>query len=161
MTEQEPWFVQERAVAFASLILTEQDNVSVRHQDGSEAMDLLAEVRLYGKSTLRFFGVKLLAAVNLADAKAMALPPKAMEGVTLPVCIFVIGAAEPEGVWAWALEPVVEEAGAALRLCVLGDWQPLGRDTAAQVVKRVNAYYDALAGKQPARTRGRASATGS
>ena len=68
MTKLAPWFVEERAIAFASLLLTRRHNVIVKAQtDADRALDLLVEVLKDGKSTLRFLGVQLVADLDLPD----------------------------------------------------------------------------------------------
>ena len=59
MKKQEPWFIEERGVAFASLVLTKHNDV--RPYAGRDmALDLLVELLKGGKSTRRFFGVQLV-----------------------------------------------------------------------------------------------------
>src|ERR1700739_2015840 len=68
MTKQDPWFIEERAFAFASLVLTKQNDVIVRAHAGADmAIDLLVEVLKDGKSTLRFFGVQIVGYIDLPD----------------------------------------------------------------------------------------------
>ena len=61
MAKQDSWFLEERAFAFASLVLTKRNDVKVHPYVGRDmAIDLLVEVLKDGKSALRFFGVQLV-----------------------------------------------------------------------------------------------------
>lgn len=56
MTRQDPWFIEERALRHAFLVLTKNDAVKVTPHDGQDmGIDLLAEILKRGKPTLRFF----------------------------------------------------------------------------------------------------------
>jgi hypothetical protein len=146
MTKQDPWFFEERAVAFASLVLTKRGDVKVHAQAGGDrAIDLLVEVRKGGRSTLRFFGVQILPCMDLPDApgadeRALAHPPS---DAAFPICVFMIGVRQPEGIYRWALEPVVDAGQAALRRAEGGAWHRLDEAGAARLIDQVNAWYDA------------------
>src|SRR5881296_3422800 len=104
MTKQDPWFIEERAFAFASLVLTKRNDVVVRaHAGADRAIDLLVEVLKDGKSTLRFFGVQLVAYLDLpniqeGDARVLSHLPRDPSEARLPLCVFVIGVRKPEGI---------------------------------------------------------------
>src|SRR5260370_925311 len=105
MTKQDPWFIEERAFAFASLVLTKRNDVAVRPYAGRDiAIDLLVEVLKAGKSTMRFFGVQLVAYLDLptiqnTDERILShLGRDPFEG-GLPLCVFVIGVRKPEGLY--------------------------------------------------------------
>ena len=64
--ETRPVVLDERAFAFASLVLTTREDVVVRPYAGRDiAIDLLVEILKHGKSTMRFFGVQLIADLDL------------------------------------------------------------------------------------------------
>jgi hypothetical protein len=152
MSKQDPWFFKERSFAFASLLLTEHNDVIIRPQDGTDlAVDLLAEIRKDGLSTLRFFGVQIIPFRDLPDiqeanervlARLRGDPLEA----AFPIGVFVIGVSKPEGIWRWVVEPVVEEGQARLRRDVNDSLQPLDQAEADRLIAQVNAWYDALNG---------------
>jgi hypothetical protein len=158
MSKQDPWFLQERAFAFASLVLTKRNDVVVRAHAGQDmAVDLLVEVLKKGKSTLRFFGVQLVACLDLpnlpeAEKRVLSHFPGNPFEAELPICVFVIGVRKPEGIYRWVVEPVIQEGRAILRREVLskGDlqakWQSLDEAGAARLIDQVNAWYDARNG---------------
>jgi hypothetical protein len=155
MTKQDPWFFEERAVEFSSLLLTTRDDVKVQpHTGGDGPLELLAEVLQDGKPTLRFFGVKLIPYLDLPDI------PEAEERVrsllgrnsldgALPLCVFVIGVRRPEGIYRWIVEPVVEDGRASLRRNGEPNWQPLDEAEVARLIDRVKNWYDVLNGDSP------------
>jgi hypothetical protein len=158
MTKQEPWFIEERAFWFASLVLTETGDVKVRAHAGEDmAVDLLAEVLKGGKSTLRFFGVQIVAYLDLpsipnADERVLGHFAGNPFEAQLPVCTFAIGVRKPEGIYRWVVEPVVEDGRARLDRRVRSkqdaetNWHTLDRAGAARLIAQVNDYYDALQG---------------
>jgi hypothetical protein len=152
MIKQEPWFIQERAVAFASLLLTKRKDGIVRAQTGTDTgIALLVEVVKDGKSALRFFGVQLVGSLDLpdvqgADGRALTHLPGEPSDATLPVCVFVIGVRKPEGLYRWVVEPVVADGRALLRRDGQPGWHVLDEAGVGRLIGRVEAWYDALQG---------------
>jgi hypothetical protein len=167
MTKQEPWFIEERAFAFASLVLTKRNDVAVRPNAGRDiAIDLLVEILKGGKSTMRFFGAQLIADLDLptiqnADERVLSHLGRDPFEAGLPLCAFVIGVRKPEGLYRWVVEPVVDNGRAVLQTHVLtqrdvqAKWQTLDDAGAGRLIAQVNAYYDALNTAAPAGELGR------
>jgi hypothetical protein len=165
ITNQEPWFIEERAFALACLVLTIHD-VAVRPHAGHDmAIDLLAEILQDGKSTLRFFGAHLIGYLDLpsiqnADQRVLSHLGRDPFEAGLPLCVFVIGIRKPEGLYRWVVEPIVDDGRAMLQPQVLtqrevqAKWQPLDDAGAGRLIDQVNAYYDALHSGQPRDARG-------
>ena len=165
MTKQAPWFVEERAVAFASLMLTSGHDVLVKAQtNAGRAIDLLVEVLKDGKSTLRFFGVHLVADLDLPNIQTanelvlVHLSGGASEAA-FPLCVFAIGVRKPEGIYRWTVEPIVEDGRALLRRDGEANWQTMDEAGTARLIGQVNAWYDALNGVSTPKTRGHRSKT--
>jgi hypothetical protein len=161
MIKQEPWFVEERAVAFASLLLTKRHDVLVRSHTGADiAIDLLIEVLKDGKSALRFFGVQLVGSVDLpnsedADKRVLSHHARDPSEATLPICVFVIGVRKPEGIYRWIIEPVVEDGRAKLRRGLEPSWQVLNEAGIDRLIDQVIDWYDALQGALRSKRPGR------
>jgi hypothetical protein len=162
MSKQEPWFIEERAFAFASLVLTNRHDVAVRPYAGRDmAIDLVAEIVRDGKPTLRFFGAQVvgyldLPAIQNADERVLSHRGRDLFEAGIPLCVFVIGVRKPEGVYRWVVEPIVTDGRAILQPQVLTQrdvqarWQPMDDAGAERLIAKVNAYYDALnAGTPP------------
>jgi hypothetical protein len=155
MTKQDPWFFEERAYAFAKLVLTKRQDVIVRAQAGGDmAVDLLVEVLKKGKSTLRFFGVQIVAFLDLpdgqtADRRVLSRIPGDHLEAEFPICAVAIGVRKPEGVYRWVVEPTVEDGRALLHRDAAADWRTLDETGTARLIAQVNAYYDALNGVPP------------
>jgi hypothetical protein len=165
MTKQDPWFVEERALAFASLVLTRRNDVAVRPYAGRDmTINLLAEVLKDGKSSMRFFGAQVVGFMDLpttrnADERVLSHLGSDPFEAALPLCVFVIGVRKPEGIYRWTVEPVVDDGRALLQRDAEVDWQTLDEAGAARLIGQVNAWYDALGGGSPPKTRGRHSKT--
>jgi hypothetical protein len=165
MTKQDPWFIEERAFAFASLVLTKHNDVAVRAYAGRDiAIDLLAEILKDGKSTLRFFGAQMIGYLDLpdirnADERVLSHLGRDPFEAALPICVFVIGVRKPEGIYRWVVEPVVDDGRALLHRDVEASWQTLDEAGAARLIGQVNAWYDALNGGSTPKTRTRHSKT--
>jgi hypothetical protein len=167
MAKQDPWFLEERAFAFASLVLTKRNDVAVRRYTGRDlAIDLLAEILKDGKSTLRFFGAQVVPYLDLpitqnGGERVLSHLGRDPFEAGLPLCVFVIGVRKPEGLYRWVVKPVVDNGRALLQRDVEATWQPLDEAGAARLVGQVNAWYDALNGSSPPQTPGRHSKTAS
>src|SRR5262249_47741081 len=144
MTGHDPWFVKERAVAFASLVLTRHEDVSVRpHTNADTGVDLLVELLRGGKSTLRFFGVHLVGYVDLPADLSGEEPAFSRLGggareAMLPICVFAVGVRKPEGAYRWAVAPAVEDGRALLRRDGETRWEALDEAGVARLVGQVN-----------------------
>jgi hypothetical protein len=150
MTKHDPWFFEERAVAFASLMLTKRHDVAVKPRAGADmAIDLLVEVRQDGKPTpQRRFGVQIVSYMDLpstrdADERVLSHLPRNRLESELPVCVFVIGVRKPEGLFRWYVEPVVEGGRPRLLREVKPSWQPLDEAGVDRLIEQVNTWYDA------------------
>jgi hypothetical protein len=165
MSKHDAWFIEERAFAFASLVLTKRNDVAVRAEAGRDmAVDLLIEVLKDGKPSLRFFGVQIVADIDLpdfedADERVLSHLGSEATEATLPLCVFVIGVRKPEGIYRWIVEPVVDDGRALLRRDVDTTWQPLDESEAARLIGQVNAWYDTLNGGSTPKARARHSKT--
>jgi hypothetical protein len=171
MAKQEPWFIEERAFAFATLVLTKRNQVTVQRYAGPDmAIDLLVEILKDGKSTLRFFGAQLVGYLDLptiqdADERVLSHFGRDRFEAGLPLCAFVIGVRKPEGLYRWVVEPVVEDGRAILQPQVFtqreveAQWQSLDDAGTSRLIAQVNAYYDALNAGSPPKPRGRKSKT--
>jgi hypothetical protein len=139
MTKQEPWFLGEGAVAFASLLLTERQDVKVQpYVNGTNAIDLLVEILKEGKP-MRFFGVQLIASLDLpgipnADEQVHAQFRNDTVEAALPLCVFLIGVRKPEGLYCWVMEPVIAGGQAVLHRAGEPIWQVLDETGVASLL---------------------------
>jgi len=167
MAKQDPWFFEERAVAFASLVLTKDRDIKVQPHAGRDTgIDLLVEIRKNGQPTLRFFGVQLVPYMDLpnirnADERVLSHLGRNQFEASLPLCVCAIGVRKPEGIYRWTMEPVIEDGRAVLRRNEEATWHPLDETGAARLIGQVNAWYDALDVSAAPKSRGRRTKTGS
>jgi hypothetical protein len=160
MKKQVPWFVAERAEWFTSLVLTKHHDLKIQpYASRDSAIDLLVEILEDGKSTMRFFGIKVIPYPDLpnnpnGDDRVLSNLEKDPAKASLPLCVFKIGVGKPEGIYRWMVEPVVEDGRAALHRAVKANWQPLDEAGAARLIGQVKTWYDALnGGSTPKRRR--------
>src|SRR5262249_23061309 len=131
-------------------VLTEHNDVKVRPSTGNDrAIDLLVEIRKGGKSTLRFFGVQIVADLDLpetqdSDQRSLAQVGRNLLDVALPICVSVIGVRKPEGIYRWVVEPVVQDGRALLHRDMERNWRTLDEAGVTRLIDQVNAWYDAL-----------------
>jgi hypothetical protein len=160
MTKQEPWFVEERARWFASLVLTNHKDVKVKPYAGTDMpINLLVEVLEDGSSTLRLFGVQVVGCTDLPDAQEadeLVISHVGRRPVesNLPICAFVINVRKPEGIYRWVVEPVADDGRSVLQRPGKANWQPLDEAGVAHLIAQVHAWYDARNGASPARSPG-------
>jgi hypothetical protein len=149
-SNNEPWFLEERAFAFVSLVLTKRSGVRVRAYAGRDmAIDLLIEILKEAKRVPRFFGAQLIAYLDLpkienADERVLAHLGKDPFEATLPICAFLIGVRKPEALYRWVVQPVIEGGRALLSADAKPNWQALDEVEAGRLIDRVNDWYDAL-----------------
>ena len=167
MTKQATWFLEERANAFASLVLTKHKNVKVQPYAGTDmAVDLLVEILKDGKPSLRFFGVQIVSSMDLpngrgADSRVLSHLGRDPFEAALPLCVFVIGVRKPEGIYRWTAEPVIDRGRAVLRRNAEASWHTLDEAGAARLIEQVDAWYDALNGGPAPKGHGRQPRTDS
>jgi hypothetical protein len=164
MVNEDPWFFEERAFAFAKLVLTKQHDV--RPYVGRDiAIDLLVDVCTKSDSTQRrLFGVQIVAYMDLpdrqnADERVLSHLGRDSFEAMLPICVFVIGVRKPEGIYRWVVEPVLENGQALLHRNAKVSWQPLDEVGVARLIERVNAWYDARKEESAAKLSARHSKT--
>ena len=149
MTKHAPWFFQERAAWFAKVVLTRRPDVVVGTYAGTDmGIDLLVEVLKDGKSTRRFFGVQLVADMDLPNVKDANGRVRSHLGrdsfeAELPVCAFVIGVRKPEGIYRWVVEPAVDNGRPLLRRDAETRWHALDEAGVDRLIDQVDAWYDA------------------
>jgi hypothetical protein len=166
MSQPDPWFYRLRSVACASLALTKSGEARVQSQAGPETeIGLLVELLRKGKSTLRIFAVRIIAGMDLpsveeAESQLPSQLRREAAGAALPLCVFLIGVRQPEGLCRWLVEPVVEDGQASLRRNPEPTWQPLDDAVVNRLLAQVNTWYDALNGPSEAEPRGRTVKSG-
>jgi hypothetical protein len=163
MVKQDPWFFEERASAFAKLVLTKQHAVRPYASTDDTAIDLFVEIHSKDK-TRRRFGVQIVPYMDLpgikdADARILAHLGRNHSEDELPLCVFVIGVRKPEGIYRWIVEPVVEDGQATLRRNTEANWHPLDEEGAARLIGQANAWYDARNGNSVPKPHERRSKT--
>lgn len=166
MSKENPWFFDERAVAFAMVVLTKHDNVKARRYAGRDMnIHLLCEILKDGKSTepeKRYFGVQLIPYMDVPSP--LERPVFSHLGrdsfeAGLPICAFVIGIRKPEGIFRWVVEPIIEDGKPTLHRDAETDWQPLDEEGVTRLIGQVNAWYDTIQEEAPPKPRGRRTKT--
>jgi len=174
MTNENPWFLEMRAEAFVSLVLTKHNDVKVVPAvglGGDMAIDLRIEILEKGKpiSPSRFFAAQLVPHLDLPDEQSfelgvsshdLAMKRDPVEN-SFPICVFVVGVRKTEGYYRWCVEPRAVDGRATLISLTKANWQALDEAGADRMISQVNAYYDARNGSSTSEPRGRHSKTAS
>jgi hypothetical protein len=151
MSEKQPWYVEERALALASLCLTDRKDVVVQPTVHGEAgIDLLAEVLKDGAKTGRFFGVQVAGQIDLPALEAINHdlqlgPRKPHSEFTIPLCAFLFDVRSNQGYYRWSVEPILGSGNPKLHLHANKAWARLDERAINAIVDQVAAWYDALA----------------
>ncbi len=153
MNDKQPWFVEERATALASLLLTSRKDVLVHVPHSAESagrIDLLAEVLKDKAAVGRFFCVEVIGRVDLPSIqeirRTVRLGRKKHQcEYTSPFCVFLFDVRTNHGFYRWLAEPVVVGDEPTLNEQPDGQWLPLNEKVASELVDLVSAWYDALA----------------
>lgn len=149
--DKQPWFVGERAMALASLLLTSRQDVAVRQLTGDDTgIDILAEVSKDAGKPGRCFGVQVVGRLELPDVPSADLGPRPMRrkqllGFTMPLCAFLFDVRSNRGFFRWIIEPVLDEGEPRLARQPSNEWTRLDERVIGDIVDRVVDWYDALA----------------
>jgi hypothetical protein len=151
MIKRDPWFFEERALAFAKLVLTKHHDVRPYPPARDSAVDLLVEIHTAVPSRLRLFGVQIVAFMDLpnipdAEKQSCSHLGKDLLQLELPICVFGIGIRKPEGIYRWVVEPVVENGRPLLHRVEQANWQPLNEEGVDCLIGQANAWYESLNG---------------
>ena len=153
MNEQQPWYVEQRALALALMYLTRRNDLIVRQEHPPDhGIDLIVELVDNDRPTRRVFGVQLKARTSItADEIATeAFVSKLhsqqwLEELPFPVCLFIFSVRDSVGFYKWLTQPVITSDGAPkLRLNVTGEFAKLDTAGLGTIVTEVNQWYDAL-----------------
>jgi hypothetical protein len=141
-TETEPWYVSERAVNLAIVLLTSRDDLAVNATGSAMGVDLLVTIHPRGGQSGRVFGVIVKGVVDLSSAQPLRIQ-RALLDVPFPLCQFIFDVRSTEGYFRWILEPTVARQARSLRE---GKSQlvPIDDECLDQIVRRINEWYDAL-----------------
>jgi hypothetical protein len=143
-----------RTRAQANLLLTSRDDLEVQEGPVLHGIDLLVTILKKNRRTGRQFGVILHAHIqkykSLKQAGAvigsMISRRDEFDPGPWPICIFSFVMTGREGVYAWLFEPMIGEHGARVRRRIKLECRDLDEDSLEEIVRRVDAFYDALTG---------------
>jgi len=143
-----------RAVALAIMHLTRRDDLKVSERPASldYGVDLLVTVCKARKPTGRWFGVQVKGVVSERQLRHRNRPigvePVERVGawaksIPFPVCLFVFTMENDCGRFRWVKEPILtSDNSPKLRLIADGSLFPLTNGGIAELVARVNEWYD-------------------
>jgi hypothetical protein len=144
--------VEKRARALAMMLLTRRGDLMVEEVKDDIGLDYIVRFRTDGKEGLREFGIELRAAwpkLTKEDADRELLPAmrqvKSRGPFLPPVCLFLF-TMEDDGAWfTWVAEPAGLVRGRPkLRIHEHPDCRPLDKRALEEIVRRVDAWYDAV-----------------
>jgi hypothetical protein len=150
MDKGQPWFVEERAIALASLLLTSRKDLVVTHVPAKDhEYDLLVELVKDHHPWARLFAVQVAGVLELPsvqdiEAKLRKVRPKPRQEYSLPLAAFLWDVRRNEGFFTWIVQPVIQNGAPKLDGISKQDWHKLDESAVNKIVEQVNAYYDAL-----------------
>jgi hypothetical protein len=151
MRASEPWFVSQRAVNLAIVVLTRFNHVHVFKEDGvHRKLDLRVGVD-FNKPGVREFGVLLKGSTEVEQTldryrkgtKFLREERRKLKDCIFPVALMVFDVTTDEGFFGWLLAPVLTSEGARLT-----EPEPIALDRATnrrieKALGEVRSWYDA------------------
>jgi len=152
-------FMEQRAVALATVLLTRHEDVVVAHTRFDLGHDLDVYIARNGVTSGRMFGVELKARLNLprlgrlVDKTQLRLSTELRTGLTkaqkraadlpYPLMYLAFAMDTDQGYYAWLKEPIVAPGARRLSTPEVQYASAWGNSTHVDVVKLVNQWYDA------------------
>lgn len=145
----EPWFVEERSLALAGLLLSSRNDVHIRVEHMQDSgLDFLVQIDADDPLSTQLFGVQVKGTMTSKQSDWLPNVKQLFRGsgspIYMPVCVFVVNIRDNTAFYAWIAEPQVEAKGATLRLHEAGDFQPLDPAAVSDIVDRVKTWYAVL-----------------
>ena len=146
---KDPWFVEQRSEALATLLLSRRDDVVVREVDKHDSgVDLTVLLREDNEITPKYFVVQIKGTTDLEGREWM-------KGVShlfafeekqhyVPSCIFVVDVRANKIVYSWIAEPSTVDDKAVLKLHNIGNYRDLTLEEVDKIVQQVRDWYDVL-----------------
>lgn len=156
MSDEQDWFVVERARALAMIALTRRDDVVVTADLRDDGVDFSAYIVKDDQlGPIRRFGVYLYAtreAIPITERNRLLRPVlAALSGHPhfLPACLFHFTMDDDQGCYTWIAEPWVSGDGVEqVRIHKVPDCRPLDRAALDDIVDGVSRWYDAYFARQ-------------
>lgn len=125
--EKAPWFITERSVAIAGLLLTSRNDVTVRFkQEHDGGIDLLVELDTEGDHAMRMMAVQVKGTTSSEPSDWKELVKGFFRSgpnrILMPTSGFVVNVRDNMAVYAWVAEPIIvkREANNRRRSASLG-----------------------------------------
>jgi hypothetical protein len=145
----QPWYVGKRAEAFVYSLLAGH-NVAVQGQDTQNlGVDFLIDLRQGERELGRYLAVQLLPYVSFPSEAELRkevrkrFPRKLREEFSLPLAVFAVQVKELAAVYAWVIEPSVEQGEAILRSGEYS-WERLDDRAMEEILARVDTFWNVL-----------------
>lgn len=149
--EAKEQFLEERARALATIVLTRRDDLVVRETKSETGLDLHVSVVREDKPMRLTFGVLLrsvISSVTAQEADKLLGPTmgqfQGMRKFTYPVCLLFFSMREDRAFFSWLAEPVVAGGVPKLVHRVRADCAELTDETLNNAVERIVEWYDAV-----------------
>ena len=144
--------VELRTRAAAIVLLTSRDDLKVMDDPREAGLDLIVSLVKEGQTTFRRFGVVMYGYIkNFSSSEEAGESMKSIlrkrakiEPGLMPICVFSFAMTGRSGYYAWKFEPVIGADGPRLRQIEELKCQELDEAALADIVKKVDDYYDSL-----------------
>jgi hypothetical protein len=144
-------FLADRVRAFATVILTRRDDLTIAETKQSTGLDFHVYIDREGKPMRLAFGVLLrgVSSPMTADNANKVLGPtmgqfQGMRKFTYPVCLFFFSMRDERAYFSWLAEPVLTEGAPKLIHHAKATCVELTDELLGQVVERIVGWYDAV-----------------
>jgi hypothetical protein len=146
------WFLADRALALAFVLLTRRDDLDVKETKEENDLDYTVDIKTAEDVGKRPFGVYVAATMSpvTLEAANKQLKPVLADIQTVgpfpfPVCVFFFTVKDDQGYYTWVYEPVVTEDGQPrLKPRVEAACRELGNESLEAIVSAVKRWYDAF-----------------
>ncbi len=144
-------FLADRVRAFATVILTRRDDLTIAETKQSTGLDLHVYIVREDKPMRLAFGVLLrgVSSSMTADNANKVLGPtmgqfQGMRKFTYPVCLFFFSMRDERAYFSWLAEPVLTEGAPKLMHHAKATCVELTDVLLGQIVERIVGWYDAV-----------------
>jgi hypothetical protein len=145
-------FVQRRAEALATVLLTSRDDLDVAGSADAPDVQLVATIIRDNRRTGRQLGITVRGTVDPVDSLTSAervlkaVAPRDWDdvGIYIPLCVFLFSMVQDRGYYAWTYEPSTIKGQAKLLKRVRLECKKLDLAALDEIVARVNMFYDTL-----------------
>jgi hypothetical protein len=153
MSNEQAWYIGERAEALARVQLTRRKDLRVYQELNHTGVDFLVEISKDARNTRRVFGIQIkgqVEAINETTQQKTEISDTYTNQMNtdvfpFPICVFFFTMEDDRGYYTWLTEPIITQDGQPkLRVNAGEQAYPLMSLELSAIIEQVNTWYDAL-----------------